>query len=262
MTDFGRLIGDAYTAFVPTNGADIQKPTLWQILSKADISSVVVNMPMTYPAVPLNGRLIAGIPYPSGSSRLCYPAGLLGELRHHGWDLAQNASDDLGGSYEDYYDGLLRLVRQRGAATAHMIRAEDPDFVCVHFLETDQVQHRYWQFLPGEPRHDPQGPFRDAILRLYQEVEQALAQILDAAGAEALVCIMSDHGFGPMRQQTWPNNWLLQHDYLTLKRSWGVSLKKWLYGVGLSPAAIVKTPPNDSSWPFCSFLSGKGAGAG
>ena len=38
--------------------------------------------------------------------------------------------------------------------------------LAIHFLETDQAQHRFWQFMPGEPRHDPGGPHTHAIRRV------------------------------------------------------------------------------------------------
>jgi hypothetical protein len=58
----------------------------------------------------------------------------------------------------------------------------DPEFLAVHFLETDQVQHRFWQFMAGEPRYQTEGSHTEAILRLYEEKEIALTQILEAAG--------------------------------------------------------------------------------
>ncbi len=241
--DFGRLIGDDYTSFVPTNGADIYGRSLWRILSNAGLSSGIINMPMTYPAEDVKGFVIAGIPYPGGSPRVAHPAGLLTELRKKGWDLSRNASDDLSGSYADYYAGLLDLIQTRGEATAYLIRTQNPDFVAVHFLETDQVQHRFWQFLPGEPRHDPNGQHSDAILRLYKTVEAAMQQILEAVGDDVTLCVMSDHGFGPTRTQVWLNNWLVAHEFLTLKPSLGVRLKKLIYRLGLSPAAIREAAP-------------------
>jgi predicted AlkP superfamily phosphohydrolase/phosphomutase len=242
--DFGRLTNPDYTSFIPTNGSDIHGRTLWRLLAAAGISCGVVNMPMTYPAETLSdGFQIAGIPYPGGSPRLCHPPQLLDELRQQGWDLTRNASDDLGGSYGAYYNGLIELVRNRGAATAWLIEKYHPQFLAVHFLETDQVQHRFWQFMEGEPSYEAGGPHTDAILRLYQETEIAVAQILEAAGEDVTVCIMSDHGFGPTRHQVWLNNWLVQQGFLSLKPSFGVGLKKWLYRAGLSPAAIREMAP-------------------
>lgn len=241
--DFGRLIGRDYTAFVPTNGADVNGRSLWRILSDAGLSSAVINMPMTYPAEPINGVLVAGIPYPGQSPRICTPPDFVDQMRQRGWDLSRNASDDLGGSYQDYFDGLVDLVRTRSAATAWLLREQSPDFVAVHYLETDQVQHRFWQFLPGEPRHEPGGPLTDAMLRLWQEIDAGVGQLLDAVDEETTICLMSDHGFGPTRHQVWLNNWLVQHGYLALKSTTGVRLKQWLYRIGLSPAAIREKAP-------------------
>ena len=115
--DFGRLLGRKYSSFVPTNGADMRGPTVWKLLSDAGLTCGLVNMPMTYPVEEIEHFAIAGIPYPSGSQRICHPPGLLSQLRERGWDLALNASDDLGGSYTDYYEGLHRLVRARAEAS-------------------------------------------------------------------------------------------------------------------------------------------------
>ncbi len=241
--DFGRLIGQDYTAFVPTNGADMRGRTLWHILSEAGLTVGGVNVPMTYPPEHVNGFMIAGIPYPGKSPRVCYPTGLLDELRTRGWDLALNASDDLGGNYTDYFAGLIRLTQTRAEATAWLLQRYRPDFLAVHFLETDQAQHRYWQFMEGEPRYDPTGSHTDAILRLFQETERAMARIIEAAGRDATLCVMSDHGFGPTRHQVWLNNWLMQKGYLGLKPSAWVRFKRLIYSLGLTPAAIREALP-------------------
>ncbi len=241
--DFGRLIGRDYTAFVPTNGSHVHGRTLWRILSDAGCRVGVVNVPMTFPAESVNDFIIAGIPYPGGSPKVVHPPELSARLREQGWNLALNASDDLGGSYVDYYAGLVGLVRARAEAAVWLLGEYDLDLMAVHFLETDQVQHRFWQFMPGEERHEPDGPHTDAILRLFQEVERVLDAILEAAGPDTTLCLMSDHGFGPTRRQVWLNNWLLVHDYLALKGSAGVRAKRGLYRLGFTPAAIREALP-------------------
>lgn len=239
--DFGRLIGDDYTAFVPTNGGDVNGRSLFHILSQKGYKVGSVNMPMTYPAEPVDGFMISGIPYPNGSPKLCHPPDLLDTLRTQGWDLARNASDDLGGSYADYLAGLHDLVRVRGEASAWLWQTYQPDMMAIHFLETDQVQHRFWQFMEDEPKYEANGRFTHAILDLYKTVEIALQKILTAVGEQVTLCLMSDHGFGPTRHQVWVNNWLVQQGFLTLKPS--ANIKQTLYRVGLSPAAIREAAP-------------------
>jgi predicted AlkP superfamily phosphohydrolase/phosphomutase len=125
--------------------------------------------------------------------------------------------------------------------------------VFVHFLETDQVQHRYWIFMEGEQRFQADGPHRDAILRLFQECEKAMEQIITAAG-DPMVCVMSDHGFGPMRHQVWLNNWLRHNGYLTLRSGPGVWLKQVIYRLGLSPASIREKLPERLKMSLLQFF--------
>lgn len=241
--DFGRLIGRNLTSFVPTNGSDIRGPTVWKLLSDAGLRCGLVNVPMSYPAAEIDGFVIAGIPYPSGSERICHPSGLLARLRERGWDLARNASDDLGGSYASYREGLHDLVQARGEASIWLMQEFDPDLLVIHFLETDQVQHRFWQFMQGQPRYSRNGPHTHAIRELYAHVDEAIDEILRAAGGDTVLILMSDHGAGPTHHQVWPNNWLIEHGYLALKQTSWVSLKQWLYRMGLSPAAIREAAP-------------------
>ena len=203
----------------------------------------MVNMPMTYPAEPINGFLVAGIPYPGNSNKLCYPPNLLDDLRSKGWDLARNASDDLGGNYEAYLVGLIDLVKTRTEATLHLIKEHNPDFLTVHYLETDQVQHRFWQFLPDEPKYSEASPLTDGMLQLWRVMDECVGRLVTAVSPDTFICIMSDHGFGPTRHQVWINNWLIENEFLILKRTLGVQFKKWLYWVGLSPAAIRERAP-------------------
>lgn len=241
--DSGRLVGRDYTAFVPTNRQDVRGRSLWQILSEAGLSAGVINLPMTYPAESINGFIVAGVPYLENSPKLSHPPSLLTELKDHGWDLTRSASNNPGHDYTDYFQELVDLVRTRGEAAAWLLSRYRPDFMAVHFLELDQVQHSFWQFMAGEPGHMPDGPHTDTILKLFQEAEQAMAQILAAAGQETTVCLMSDHGFGPIRHQVWPNNWLVENGFLVLKSGLALWLKKLAYRMGLSPAAIRENAP-------------------
>jgi predicted AlkP superfamily phosphohydrolase/phosphomutase len=253
--DFGKLIKDDYTAFVPTNGSHVRGATLWGMLGNAGISTLTVNMPMTYPAENVaDGVVFAGIPYPANSPRLCHPPELLNQVRTAGWDLSLNSSDDLGGTYASYYAGLIELIHNRAHATAHLMRQNNPDAVFIHFLEPDQVQHRYWIFMEGEQRYDPNGEFKNAILNLYKETEIAIQTLIDAAGDDVTICVMSDHGFGPMRHQASPNNWLVQNGFLTLKSGLGMSLKKLIYRLGLSPALIRENLPERLKMALLQFF--------
>ena len=75
-------------------------------------------------------------------------------------------------------------------------------------------------------------------------MDECVGQLVTAVSSDTLVCIMSDHGFGPTRHQVWINNWLIENKFLVLKPTFGVRFKQWLYRIGLSPAAIREQAPD------------------
>jgi predicted AlkP superfamily phosphohydrolase/phosphomutase len=181
-----------------------QGESLWGIASRHGLRVNVVNVPMTYPPEPVNGCLVSGLDAPDESSRFTHPAGLHRELcdavggyridiRHLG-----NMRTDR--RREATVRALIDLERTRGDACLHLLRSHPADLNVFVFNATDQVQHHFWHYLdPGHPHHDPRGRerFGDAILRVYRAVDREVGRLVDAAGPDTPVMVLSDHGAGP-----------------------------------------------------------------
>ena len=103
------------------------------------------------------------------------------------------------------------------SGTGRYLKEQNPDFLTVHYLETDQVQHRFWQFLPDEPNFRDGNPLTDGMLQLWRVMDDCVGRLVTAVSTDTVICIMSDHGFGPTRHQVWINNWLIENDFLVLK---------------------------------------------
>jgi predicted AlkP superfamily phosphohydrolase/phosphomutase len=69
------------------------------------------------------------------------------------------------------------------------------------------------------PWHDPQAParYRNAIRDLYRHLDQWVGRLVEAAGEQTNVIVMSDHGAGPLYRDVFLNEWLLQKGWLTLR---------------------------------------------
>jgi predicted AlkP superfamily phosphohydrolase/phosphomutase len=233
--DFFRPLRGSYTDLVPATGDMNQEPTLWGTLSRRERRVGVINVPMTYPPEPVNGFLIPGIPTPECPDP-GYPPGFVDDLRHEGWDLTRDAAVPQE-SYSATLAYLHDLVESRTEATCHLLDQDDWALFIVHFLETDQVQHTFWRFLDREG-----SPFRDAILRVYQHVDEAIGRILRAAG-DRIVLVMSDHGMGPTHYFVNLNNWLLQAGYMQWRDRPATHLRRIGYRIGLSPASLYSLLP-------------------
>jgi len=121
--------------------------------------------------------------------------------------------------------------------------------ICV-FDITDRIQHMFWRHLePSQPAASPSAvgahepPDAGVIETLYQRMDALVGKVLDRAGPEALVLVVSDHGFKSFRRGFNLNAWLLREGYLALVSGSTVS-EEWFrqvdwqrtraYGMGLN----------------------------
>jgi predicted AlkP superfamily phosphohydrolase/phosphomutase len=90
------------------------------------------------------------------------------------------------------------------------------------FDTPDRVQHMLWRFRdrehPGfEPDLSPELATR--IEEHYQRCDALLTSVLDKLDENALLIVLSDHGFGTFRRAFDTNTWLWQNGMLALKYS-------------------------------------------
>ena len=96
--------------------------------------------------------------------------------------------------------------------------------ICV-FDITDRVQHMFWRDMepsrsggtaasPPAAGHQPSGA--GVIETLYQRMDALVGRVIDRAGPEALVLVVSDHGFKSFRRAFNLNAWLHEQGYLAL----------------------------------------------
>jgi predicted AlkP superfamily phosphohydrolase/phosphomutase len=193
---------DSY-AFRYLNGSNLQAPTFWDILSAAGRRVGVINVPMTFPAHPTNGFIIAGLDAPSEESPdLAYPAGLYREV-HQNIGRYLIDTNILGYARRGRYGQALKATQQviavRAATTSYLMQRKPWDVFVVVFTALDRVQHTFWHLMdPDHPEHDPHQAkqYGDAIYQCYAQLDSVIGDLIAQAGADADVMIVSDHGFG------------------------------------------------------------------
>ena len=90
--------------------------------------------------------------------------------------------------------------------------------VCVFDL-TDRLQHMFFRHLdPTHPANRGRDTkHRDVIRKLYMEMDALVGRTLAAAGEDAAVFVMSDHGFKPFRRSVELNRWLYEEGLLAVR---------------------------------------------
>jgi len=106
--------------------------------------------------------------------------------------------------YEDPVSHLIKVIaatRTYHDIALHLIRSRHPRFSMVYFEGIDEVNHRFAQYLPPAMAMTDKGApadrhaFEKAVPNFYAYQDRLLGDLIEAAGKDAIVMVVSDHGF-------------------------------------------------------------------
>lgn len=246
LYDWIARVPDSYR-FDPVTALDCTAPTIYTLLSKVGRRVCALNIPMTYPPLPLNGVMVSGMPAPSLRAGITYPKGLVD-------DILANVGDyivypDPGQAYSEagvdaFLARLYKATDLRVKTLDYLRSREAWDFAMVVFNGTDTVSHAMWKYMDvNHPLHEPATAARygNAIRDYYQYVDGKLGEIVDGLDDDTTLIVMSDHGFGPFHKFIHVNNWLLQQGFMQVRQGLGTRIKRGLFQAGFSPMNVYDT---------------------
>jgi predicted AlkP superfamily phosphohydrolase/phosphomutase len=204
---FSRYKPGSYTTAL-NNAARVKAATLWQILSHAGRTAVVLNLPMTYPPRPVRGAMVSGLMTPSLQSPFTYPPELKEELLEavSGYMITAGSFQD---DRADFISRVSDCAEKRKQAAFYLMERYDWDCFVVVFTGTDRVQHFLWADMDANhPMHDAGRAIPTAIQAHYRQLDDILAELLGSIGPDVHVLVMSDHGFAGYDKTLYMNGWL------------------------------------------------------
>ena len=200
----------SYQTWLNTAAA-IRFPTFWQRAGSAGKRVALLNVPMTYPpqAFP-EGVIVGGMLTPSLRSDFTQPPRLREALLTAVPDYVIDV-ERTGLSLQRFIRETTRAIIARGQAARWLLQQQAWDAFVVVFTDTDRLQHYTLHLLaPDHPRHNPtaSAALLPDLLAAYRAIDAAIGDLVAAAGPEATVLILSDHGFAPCARSFAPNTWL------------------------------------------------------
>jgi len=223
---------DSYDVEYVHTGQIKAKP-IWEYFDEAGLRMGVFNLPMLYPAVPIDGFMLSGLAAPDASSNgFAYPRGLVEELEENVgpfWHAETEVYQY--GREEAYLQNVLDLWDYQRRVMDYLIRRHPCDVYLLVFMQTDHVQHKFWRYLDTAfPGYDPEVDawFSDAILQVYQAVDSYLGDLMACFGEETNFIVLSDHGGGPVHGIMYINRWLYEIGMLRMRGDLSTRLKLWL----------------------------------
>lgn len=234
------------------NSSSIQSETLWQILSRHGKRVGVVNVPLTYPPIPINGFVISGFLSPRSAQDSVYPPELSREV------------DDLDSLWMDWrrkvraagtnadvdMDSFVKAMDTVLSSTSNTMRRlfekyfSELDCLMIMIPLLDVVSHYMWKYIdpdcPGYSQEEAE-KYGGKVLEYFQAVDELVGLLHHRLDENAYTMIVSDHGFGSeYAHQVCFNDWLKAQSLLTLHRPKGIlpRIKKALGGWGLTKEGL------------------------
>lgn len=226
------------------NASFRQGSAIWDLLSDEGERVVVHNFPCTYPPRKVNGLMIADFMTPRGRRDFTYPPELLSELEARFGPYRLHLSQTYGkGNVEGVLDELFDELEYKAKVTEYLMTRYEWDAFFQYFWGTDRIQHELWHIIDEDhPRHDLEEArrYRERVYAYFDRVDEIVGRLVELAGQDAIVCVASDHGFGPAHKYCSFNIWLLQEGFLKLKRDALTRIKRTMFNLGLTPERAFK----------------------
>lgn len=200
---------------------------VWEYLSEAGYRSAVLNVPMTYPPIEIEGTMVSGFgaPFeddPAEHGPITHPPEFESELRDvYDWQIGvENITTREG--LEVTYD----LIRSRFDLLLDLLEGEF-QYLHLTLFYINMLQHKY-----GDGAETRRG---------WELIDEYLGELLDE---DALMVLYSDHGHSTIDHTFVVNRWLLERGYLTLESrptdQFAHRLYSMLSQAGVSPKGLAK----------------------
>ncbi len=196
--------------------------TIWNVLGDSGFRVGSVNVPMTYPPVPVNGFMVSGFETPGPEADFAYPPELKSRILDRWSDPTLGTNwrrKTLGGDklFTENVAYMAGSFHQGTAMTKWLGDEYGWDAMMVVLKLVDNLQHKTWKYL--DPRWSDRNPVRRDIAKgCFSELDKAVGDLLDYAEAhEASVVMVSDHGHGSLEGKIQPNLLLQRWGYLTIR---------------------------------------------
>lgn len=205
--DLGFLYMDEVDAAMLSSNVFANK-TYWDILDKRGFSSLIVDLPFTYPPRPFNGVLFTGFYTPNSARDFVYPNSLALEYPDYpkgGIEIMEHLKKEL--NLNELYSAICEITEKRFQVFFNELKKRSFDTACFYIKATDIFQHYLWNQ-------------KDKLLDFYKKLDGYVEKLCSNFEIEDFV-VLSDHGFNDAPRLSFNiNAWLHENGFLVWKKNY------------------------------------------
>lgn len=227
------------TGVRPTSSTSRQCKALWNILTQCGLRSNVVGWYASHPAEPINGCVVSNqfenshlgkgldAPVPPGSVHPAELAQEIAELRVLPEEIDATAilpfvpnAQEVMKQQPNRLGKLQHLISQTStihAVATQLMAKDDWDFTAIYYEGIDRCGHEFMHCHPPQMEQvsdEEFNAYRGCMTAIYRFHDMLLQTLLQLAGDETAVILISDHGYyndhlrpDPREDQSGPVEW-------------------------------------------------------
>jgi predicted AlkP superfamily phosphohydrolase/phosphomutase len=192
---------------------DLKTETIWDLLGKIGLRSIVINQPSTYPAREIPGVLVSGF-VAIDIDKALYPRRYLASLARARYRV-DIETDKCRDNPQRLFADLESLLACRKTIVDELWAKEEWNLMEIIVTGTDRLHHFMWDAYE-EPSHQ----YHDDFLNYYRQVDAFIGQVHEKFAKETdedNFFLLSDHGFCGTRHELYINTVLEEHGFLRLE---------------------------------------------
>lgn len=202
-----------------TTSRHVTAKRVWDFLGDAGKRVAVLFVPPGWPPPAVRGVSTSCFLTASDERSWAFPHALERELERRFGAYIPDVRDFRTDDRARVLSELRAMAAQHFAIARHVLETERPDFLMMVEIGPDRLHHALWdQIDPTHPRFDASAPWHGAARAYYAELDAHVGALAAAAGEDATVLVVSDHGARTMRGGVHVNEWLRRGGWLTLAR--------------------------------------------
>ncbi|MGH2595089.1 MAG: alkaline phosphatase family protein, partial [Actinomycetota bacterium] len=207
----------------PVTYKSIKERTFLADLTSAGKQMLLLDLPLTFPAPEINGKLIAGGVLPKGRS-VSYPADLQDTLTKAGleWPINGMSWTTFRNRPDAYLDEALSVTGRRIKASEWLMDNTEWDLFGTVWVSVDRTQHALSNYVaPDHPDYEKNSPTKIGarVRDVYKQLDDAIGSFLSRSKPDDLVLFISDHGFQSCTRALHMDHLLNQFGYLEFSAS-------------------------------------------
>jgi predicted AlkP superfamily phosphohydrolase/phosphomutase len=191
--------------------SDLRSPTIWDILGRHGMRSVVINQPATYPARPIPGVLISGF-VAIELEKSVTPVAYCSTLKKKNYQIDIDARE-CRDNPDRLFTSLGALLAARRAVVDELWEQEEWNLFEIIVTGTDRLHHFLWDACE-DARHPHHGDFLDYYRAVDDFIDHVYSKFQTSGGGSFF--LLSDHGFCGTRKEVYINTVLRQEGFLDL----------------------------------------------